>query len=77
MASATEAVAGVAGAGRGFKGLSCPLCGNADATLRLYLDDCETVTCSECEEEFSLDVVRELVAAWTKVLAWVDAAPAK
>jgi uncharacterized protein (DUF983 family) len=58
---------------RGFV-LPCPKCGNAESCISLHLDDCETFTCRECDEEFTADDVRDLIAKWGKVLAWIDAA---
>jgi hypothetical protein len=56
--------------------LPCPLCGEQQASVSLYLDDMDTCYCRDCENEFSLDTVRELIARWQRVLSWVDACPA-
>jgi hypothetical protein len=55
--------------------LPCPLCGEQQASISLYLDDMDTCCCRECSEEFSLDAVRDMIAKWQRVLAWVDSAP--
>ncbi len=55
--------------------LPCPLCGEKDATLHLSLGDGDTVKCGECDNEFSLDVVREIIQRWPAVLKWIDAMP--
>lgn len=60
---------------RGFAGVRCPLCGSDDVQ-KIQLDDLETCHCSACEEDYTLDDVRQLVAAWQRVLLWIDAAPA-
>jgi hypothetical protein len=60
---------------RGFGPLTCPLCGQ-DCAISLNLEDLETCTCPECSEEFTLDTVRDVIARWQKVLAWVDLCPA-
>lgn len=62
---------------RGFSSLRCPLCGTADETQCLDLDDLQTLHCAGCGEDYTLDDVRELIAAWQRLLAWIDAAPAK
>ena len=54
----------------------CPKC-LGHATIRIDLDDGETCTCSECEEEFAVSDVRALVASWGPLLAWLDSHPAK
>ncbi len=60
---------------KGFD-LICPSCGEPD-TMRLCLDDCNTLGCSSCDAEIVLTNVRQLVAGWTKFLAWIDQAPEK
>lgn len=64
MATATE---------RGFN-VTCIRCGNADATVTLNLDDCDTFRCTECEEEWSVEDVREHVIFWARVIKWVESA---
>lgn len=61
---------------RGFGELTCPCCGQ-DCGIQLNLSDLDTCSCPECSEEFSLDTVREMLAKWQRVLAWVDACPAE
>lgn len=61
----------------GFPGLTCPLCAQKDdAVIALQLDDCETFHCFGCDADFAVDDVREMIASWQKVLAWIDPAPA-
>jgi hypothetical protein len=57
----------------------CPMCGEETASVLLRLanldeSDCE-FQCVECDAEFSADHVRILIAKWSKLLAWIDAAP--
>jgi hypothetical protein len=59
---------------RGFPGLRCPLCGSDDVQS-LDLDDLTTFRCAGCEESYSAGDVRELMAAWQRVLTWIEAAP--
>jgi hypothetical protein len=60
---------------RGFRGICCILCADAEAVISLDLDDCHTLRCGACDDTFTLEDVREHVAAWQRVIAWVDAAP--
>ena len=56
--------------------LPCPCCGEANANVSLHLDDCETFTCRECDAEFTTEDVKQFIARWQPVLAWIDQAPA-
>jgi hypothetical protein len=58
----------------GFGSLPCIRCGQ-DATISLDLDDCTTFRCAECDDSFDADDVRDHMARWQRVLAWVDARP--
>lgn len=61
---------------RGFSELPCPKCGEQDAiTVNLY--DVEDLHCSECDTDFSLQEIRELLAAWGPVVKWLDTAPVR
>ena len=53
----------------------CPKCGQAEATVRLDLSDLETCHCVDCDETFSLDLVRDFIAKWQRVLGWVATCP--
>jgi hypothetical protein len=57
-----------------FEALVCPRCLN-EGGIDLRLNDLDTITCHECGEEYSLDLVRDMVTGWARVLKWVDAAP--
>lgn len=59
---------------RGFGHLPCPKCGE-EAIVQIDLDDLNTCKCGECEEEFTTEDVRNLIAKWSSVLAWIDTAP--
>lgn len=67
MATVTEAKTT-----RGFKA-PCPNCGKE--TVRLDLQAVSNFSCWSCDEEFSLDSIRKLVAGWTAVLKWIEIAP--
>jgi hypothetical protein len=61
--------------------LPCPCCGEPDAIITVNLADVSEFGCKECGGEFTADHVRDLIARWTPVLAWLatvpDSAPAK
>lgn len=59
---------------RGFPGLACLECGEKD-TVRVSLEDMGFV-CSSCDHEFKASDVRDMMASWTRVLDWVEQAPA-
>jgi uncharacterized protein (DUF983 family) len=73
-ATAKPAAPTAAPAASPFEALVCPRCLNGGG-IDLRLNDLDTVTCHECGEEYSLDLVRDMVTGWARVLKWVDAAP--
>jgi len=60
---------------RGFSSLPCILCGNTDGNVTVSLDDVSQFHCNECGDDFDADAVRQQIAQWQAVLAWIDAAP--
>jgi hypothetical protein len=63
---------------KGFGPLDCPCCGAEaciDLDLARPLSGDEACHCSACSERFSLARVRQFIARWQRVLAWVDLAP--
>ena len=56
--------------------LICPKCLEV-ATVRLDLDDGDTLTCTGCEESYSVDTVRQMVEGWAKLLPWLAQHPAR
>jgi hypothetical protein len=50
----------------------CPRCGENAVRIALY--DLNELVCVECDSEFSLDDVRQLLNGWTRVLKWIDLA---
>jgi hypothetical protein len=58
--------------------LPCPCCGVQEASIevKLYDLDGDAFRCCECSAEFSVACVRDLIRRWTKLLAWVETAPA-
>jgi hypothetical protein len=57
---------------RGFD-VRCLSCG--EPSVRVYLSDTELFQCGDCDAEFTLKEVRERLAGWAAVLAWVEKAP--
>lgn len=66
-------------AAKGFQ-VSCPYCGDEDATVRMDLNRLGECSCSACDAEFSpAEAVAKLtkeLAQWQKVVSWMTAAPA-
>ena len=60
-------------------GVSCPHCHDTDGSIALDLNDVQTIRCSGCDEEFSPQQARDMVAAelarWEAVCRWVEMAP--
>jgi hypothetical protein len=67
-------MASKASAQLGYSGLCCIKCGEPGG-VRLLLEDLETLFCPECNTEYTIGEVRDTLAQWQQVLAWVDAAP--
>lgn len=55
--------------------LPCPMCGDQEAQILISLADADECKCKECEGEFTLTEVRESIAKWTKVIAWIETMP--
>lgn len=72
MATATKTI-------KGFT-VTCPYCGDADATVKIDLGNLQAVTCGACDEEFSprdaVDKATEQLRQWTAVLRWTEMAGA-
>ena len=71
--AATPALS-VVPATRGFASLDCISCG-AQGNVTVNLGDVLSFTCTECENEFTADAVRDLIGRWTRALAWLETAP--
>lgn len=56
--------------------LTCPKC-LSNEVIRLDLTDGDTLTCSGCDEEYSLADVEAVVASWSKMLPWLRCHPAR
>lgn len=57
--------------------LPCIKCGEIGClTLNLNgLDDSAAFTCAECNGEFGIEEVQQVLGAWSKALAWIETAP--
>lgn len=73
MATATQTT-------RGF-GVCCPHCHDGDAVLTLNLNDLGEITCPVCDAVFTaaeaVELVREQLAAWQRLAAWIELAPVR
>lgn len=58
---------------RGVKA-PCPNPGCQGENVKLRLGDM-TFECPDCDGEWNLDVLRAMLGAWGKVLAWCEQAP--
>lgn len=54
----------------------CPKC-MAEASVKLDVNDGDTLSCPECEEEYSLSDVEAVVESWAALLPWLKAHPAR
>jgi transcription elongation factor Elf1 len=57
--------------------LPCPRCGEANASFDLNLADGDTLHCQDCDENFSVEEIRDLVKRWGRMLAWIDSMPSE
>ena len=55
--------------------LPCPCCGEASATICLNLADGESLNCQDCGTDFTASDVRDFIAKWTRMLAWIETMP--
>jgi hypothetical protein len=56
--------------------LVCPKC-TVKGVIRLDLDDGDTLTCMECDEGFSFNDVKAMIASWGPIIPWLDSHPAR
>ena len=54
----------------------CPKCMD-DVCISVNLDDGDTLTCSSCDEEYTVAAIDELIESWKPLLAWLKAHPAR
>jgi len=58
--------------------LPCPRCGEAEAGILVRLnrlEDEDAFGCTECNTDFDVAFVKQIVAEWGPVLGWLDNAP--
>lgn len=60
--------------GRGFGGVPCLHCAVPD-TLAVHLEAVAVLECRACGAEFTADAVRDYLARWGTVLAWLALCP--
>ncbi len=64
-------------ANKGWGNLPCPKCG-VECLIHvdlLCVNESDSLHCCECDEDFGPEDVRNFVAKWQPVLAWLDTAP--
>ena len=54
-----------------FGALPCPGC-CAEATCSLNLEDLDTITCGDCNEEFTIEEITKIIGKWGPVVAWIN-----
>jgi len=59
---------------RGFPRARCLWCSEDDSVV-MNLADVTAFRCQECEAEWTVEDVAQIVSDWQRVLAWVDQAP--
>lgn len=59
--------------------MPCPRCGNGEVGISVRLDCLDggddAFECEQCSETFSISDIENLIAKWSKLLSWIDAAP--
>jgi transcription elongation factor Elf1 len=62
---------------KGFK-VTCPFCGDQEATVRIDLNNVNVIVCTSCDEEFSPSAavakVADQLRRWEAVARWVEMA---
>jgi hypothetical protein len=56
--------------------LTCIKCGTPTSP-QLDLGDADTFYCPDCEEQFTLAEVEQMIGDWQKVINWVKLCPAR
>lgn len=54
--------------------LPCPRCGESEAEIELRLWS-KDYHCTQCNADITHDEMRGMLAAWSKIIAWVDTMP--
>jgi peptide subunit release factor 1 (eRF1) len=54
----------------------CPKC-LVESCIKVDIEDGETINCPECEEEYTLTEVIEMIESWKELLPWLKSHPAR
>lgn len=54
----------------------CPKC-LSESQVAVNVEDGESLYCPECEENYTVTEVRELLDSWKAILPWLEAHPAR
>jgi hypothetical protein len=54
--------------------LHCIKCGD-EAALTLNLADGDSITCPDCEGEFTVEDVETMIGEWQQAIAWIKTMP--
>ena len=54
--------------------LPCPACCEANASISLNLGNAD-LKCNKCDAEFTVDIIKELLARWGRVILRVESMP--
>lgn len=63
----------MARAQHGMKGLPCIKCGEIDV-VRVNVYD-GSFSCSQCDEEWTVDDAKDFLSQWLKIIRWVEMMP--
>lgn len=54
----------------------CPKCFE-ETSIKVNIEDGDTLECPNCEEEFSLSNVIDMIESWKGLLPWLKSHPAR
>lgn len=57
----------------GYADLTCLKCGEKD-TVRVHIVD-GSFSCSQCDEEWTLDEAKSFLREWGRIIQWVEKMP--
>lgn len=56
--------------------ICCPACMDSDATVTVDLRTGQNFVCSDCNAEFTLENIQDVIQSWSKILPWLNSHPA-
>lgn len=56
--------------------VTCPKC-LSEASVRLDVSDGDTLTCADCNEEYTVADVEAVIESWSRLLPWIKSHPAR